>query len=111
MDDLTKLAVELARSTRDSLEDDIVELDSAVAVTGQEIKDYEVKRELARKDHDFLWQKRRAVVETSNRLETLVRDLKRPREGWPWLTDEEYEMHLKDAREEVQELIEISGRP
>jgi seryl-tRNA synthetase len=108
MTDLTALAIKLAVQERDVLEDEIVDLDSSVAQTNQRLKDLEAERNKVAKDHDFQWQMRQTKVSTRERLDILIRDLKRNRAGFPWLSNEEYEARMQDARQEIQELIELS---
>lgn len=45
---------------------------------------------------------------TQDLTAVLIRDLKRNRAGFPWLSNEEYEARMQDARQEIQELIDLS---
>jgi hypothetical protein len=108
MTDFTALAIKLAQGTREKLEDEIVVLDSEVAQVDQTIMELQSKEAYERGKADFLWKKRSAILSTHSRLVMVLRELKRPRAGWPDLSDSEYEMKLADLRSEVQTLVELS---
>lgn len=111
MTDLTEPAITLARDTRDKLEDTIVELDAEISQAGYVIKELDEKRERERDKHTFLYKKQAVVFQTHAKLDSLVRELKRPREGWPWLSDDEYRMKVEDMHDELQQIADCTVEP
>lgn len=107
-EEMRLLAVKLASSERDKLEDEIVALDSSVAQINEIIKDLRGQVQGLNEDYDFQWKDRQAKLQRHARLNELVRDLKRGREGWPWLNDAEYEAKMADVHNEVEVLLDLS---
>jgi hypothetical protein len=102
------LAIKLAAAERDKLEDEIVALDSSVAQTNEKIKSLSAGVQALNESYNFQWQDRKTKLQRHEKLGELVRDLKRGREGWPWLTDEEYEARMTDVHAQIEGLLDLS---
>jgi hypothetical protein len=107
MTDLNEMAVELAEELRSRALDEIVDLDVRVMQKNRERQELRIKIAEADEDANMLFNMRRNKEALVRALDDDIRELKRPREGFPDLNDEEYEMRKENLRVAVGEAASL----
>lgn len=99
---LNNIAVTLGKQVREKLEAEIVDYDVQVAQSQHEyeelVKQVRAKNEQTKK----LWDLRKAKIDSLNYMDTDLRELSRPRDGFPYLDDVAYEMRMHELRITIQ---------
>lgn len=106
MSDLNEVALGWAEQVRGAWEAEVVDLDVAVALSEH---DFRTLRDEVRKASDRSnelcreWKVRQnALVD----LDVVIRELKRPREGFPYFDQSQYEARMLELRLQVQQEVE-----
>lgn len=105
-EELNETAVGLAKQLRDAIEAELVELDGAVARSQHEYDD--LVKQVRRKNEETneLVRKRQSSSGLLIAVSVDIRDLMRPREGYPQMDDATYEMRMTEIRVAVQSATE-----
>ena len=103
---LNNIAVALGKKVRDSLETEVIELDVAVAQGQHEVDELSSRAESKQQETNKLWQERRDKTRVLLELESDLRELSRPRDGFPHLNDIGYEDRMHELRRTIQEASE-----
>lgn len=106
MSDLNEIAVQIGKAGLDKLEDKILELDLATVRANHRYDELREQATKANEDANFLFKKVRSTEEGQQELRRAVRELKQSREGYPFLSDGEYESRMVELRVRVQEIVE-----
>lgn len=101
-----RIAIGLAEQVRNAMEDELVGLETDAAKADFRYDELcgeaEKARELARTLQNDAYNKRQLLAS----VDKDIRDLKRGREGHPFLSDDEYEERMRLLRNGIQEMAE-----
>lgn len=105
-DGLNQTALTLGRQVREALESEVVGLDVAVAQSQHTYDQLVAQMKEQKQETNRLSDDRRHKLSLVGYLDEDLRELSRPREGFPWLNDAEYEMRMIVIRVRIQESYE-----
>lgn len=100
---LNNIAVVMGRKVRELLEAEIVELDTAVAVTHEEYDSLKKQAEKKYEESNALYKLRSNKLRWLTELGGDIRELSRGRDGFPYLDDVAYEIRMQELRVRMQE--------
>lgn len=103
---LNETALKLGRKVREAFESEVVELDVAVAQSQHKYDQFVRQMKEQSSETNRLLTDRGNKLRNVRDLDEDLRELSRPRDGFPWLNDDEYEMRMIDIRVRVQEHYE-----
>lgn len=106
IDGLNRLVVGRGKVLRAAMEDELIELDVAVTVSQWEYNELTKQLRAKNKESNDLHRKREAKLRLLAELDKDLRELSRPRHGFPDMTDAEYESHMAAVRLLIQESVD-----
>lgn len=103
---LNNIAVALGKKVRDALETEVIEADVALIQANHE---YDVLQGQTREKYNEVGTRsleQKAKLRELHILESDLRELSRPRDGFPYLNDIGYEDRMHELRRTIQEASE-----
>jgi hypothetical protein len=107
MSDLNADVVRMAEAERRRRADKVVELDTEFAVTEHEYRAAHAKAAELNEKSNAVHKLRSRKIDELAELDGLIRELRRPRDGFPYLDDTMYESRMLWLRGQVQESLEL----
>lgn len=103
---LNQIAIAQGKKVREALEVDVIDFDVQVAQMQHEHSTLEKQMRLKHEQSNKLWRIRKEKVEDLLKLEGDLRELSRPRDGFPYLDDIGYEARMHELRMDIQKRSE-----
>lgn len=103
---LNNIAITLGRQVREALEAEVIDFDVQVAQASHEHKVLTDQAKAKNEQTNKLWRFREEKAKALGNLDADLRELNRPREGFPYLDDVAYETRMHELRMDIQERSE-----